>query len=77
MRLFHGSCASFPYFANELHRGVMYGKESNVRIEHNTGPNYLDFYLRGYTDYDILEYLNTLENIHDFYDFNLKPPSMR
>ena len=76
-RLFHGSCNSFPYFGNILNRGVMYGKASDVRIEHDTATNYLEYYLLGYTDYDILDHLNSLENIHDFYNFTEKPLSLR
>jgi PKD repeat protein len=76
-RLFHGSCGSFPYFGNILNRGVMYGKGGNVEIEHDTGTAYLEYYLLGYTDMDIVDRLNELENLHEFYNFTEKPPSMQ
>ena len=49
----------------------------DVVLEHYTETNYLELYLLGYTDYDILEYINNMEDIHEFYNFNEKPPSMR
>ncbi len=55
----------------------MFAKTKDVVIEHDTGVNYLEYYLLGYTDYDILEHVNSFENVHEFYNFNEKPPSMR
>ncbi len=76
-RMFHSACNSFQYFAEAFHRGVMFAKTKDVVVEHDTSVQYLEYYLRGYTDYDILAYINTIENIHEFYNFNEKPPSMR
>lgn len=76
-RLFHSSCKSLEHFGGTLHRGVMYAKRDNVKVEHDTAVPYLDYYLRGYTDKDILDHVNRYENIHEFFNFNEKPPSMR
>jgi len=76
-RLFHSSCKSLEYFGGTLNRGVMYGKRENVKVEHDTAVPYLEYYLRGYTDSDILNHVNKFENIHEFINFNEKPPSMR
>ncbi|MBE0536419.1 MAG: PKD domain-containing protein, partial [Phycisphaerae bacterium] len=76
-RMFHSACNSFQYFAEAFHRGVMFAKTKDVAVEHDTAVQYLDWYLRGYTDNDILAYINTIEDIHEFYNFNEKPPSMR
>jgi PKD repeat protein len=76
-RMFHGACNSFTYFAENFRRGIMYGKITDVKVEIYTGTYYLEYYLKGYSDQDILEYVNSIENNHEFYDFNLKPPSLR
>ena len=76
-RMFHGACNSFQYFTGTFHRGVMFAKTKDVVLEHDSAVNYLEYYLLGYTDYDILDHVNSFEDIHEFYNFNEKPPSMR
>jgi len=76
-RMYHSACNSFQYFTGTFHRGVMFSKTKDVVIEHDTAVNYLEYYLLGYTDYDILDHVNSFEDIHEFYNFNEKPPSMR
>ena len=76
-RMCHSACNSFQYFTGTFHRGVMFSKTKDVVIEHDTAVNYLEYYLLGYTDYDILDHINSFEDIHEFYNFNEKPPSMR
>jgi PKD repeat protein len=76
-RMFHSACNSFQYFTGTFHRGVMFAKTKDVSVEHDTCVQYLEAYLGGSTDYDILDYVNSIENIHEFYNFNEKPPSMR
>ena len=76
-RMYHSACNSFPYFAEAFNRGVMFAKTSDVKVEHDSAVPYLDYYLRGYTDRDILAYINTIEGNHEYYNFNEKPPSMR
>ncbi|HPD47145.1 MAG TPA: PKD domain-containing protein [Anaerohalosphaeraceae bacterium] len=76
-RMFHSACNSFQYFAEAFNRGVLFAKTKDVLVEHDTAVPYLEYYLRGYTDRDILAYINSIEDIHEFYNFNEKPPSMR
>jgi hypothetical protein len=76
-RLFHSSCKSLEHFGGVLHRGISYMKRADVTVEHDTAVPYLDYYLRGYTDKDILDHVNSYENIHEFLNFNEKPSSMR
>jgi len=76
-RLFDGSCNSFPYFAGTFHRGIMFAKTTDVETLLYTGVTYLEYYLKGYSDQDILTQVNAVENNHIYYNFNLKPPSMR
>ena len=49
-----------------LHRGVMYAKRDNVKVERYGGavPRLL---FAGYTDKDILDHVNRYENIHEFF----------
>ena len=74
-RLFHGSCASFTYWGTMFDRGIMYGKHGITEVENDTSANYLKWYLQGYSDEDICQRLNKIENIHSFYNFDEKPPS--
>jgi PKD repeat protein len=75
-RLFHSSCNSLPYFGQTFNRGVMYGKLNDVALEHDTAVNYLELYMEGHSDGYILEQLNKLEDIHVYYNFDEKPPSV-
>jgi len=75
-RMFHSSCNSMPYFGGVFNRGLMYGKTGDVRRTRDTAPDYLVYYLQGYTDEDILKYVNGLEDNHAFYNFSEKPPSV-
>ncbi|MBE0534350.1 MAG: PKD domain-containing protein [Phycisphaerae bacterium] len=76
-RMFHGSCNSIPYFGEVFSRGLMYGKIDDVSREHDTATNYLEYYLLGYCEQDILDHLNELEDVHAFYNFSEKPLSER
>lgn len=75
-RLYHGSCGSFMYFGTTFDRGLMYGKSGVTQVEHDTAVDYLEYYLKGYTDEEIVKRLNKIENIHHFYNFAEKPLSM-
>jgi PKD repeat protein len=75
-RLFHGSCNSLPYYGGVFNHGLMYGKMNDVVLEHDTAVDYLEYYLLGYADKDILDHINGLDDIHGFYNFSEKPPSM-
>ena len=75
--MFHGSCNSYQYFTETFRRGVLFANTKDVRTESYAGTLYLEYYLKGYSDKDILDHVNLFENIHEYYNFNLKPPSMR
>jgi PKD repeat protein len=76
-RIFHGSCNSYQYFAETFCKGVMFANTKDVRLESYGETFYLEYYLKGYSDIEILNYVNDIENIHEYYNFNLRPPSMR
>jgi PKD repeat protein len=74
-RMFWGTCNSDYYFIDVFHRGIMFYTVAN--IEHYTGVEYLEGYLKGLDDANILKLVNLVQPVHGYYDFNLKPPSMR
>jgi len=55
----------------------MFAKTTDVHVETYTATTYLEYYLKGYSDQEILQAVNAVENNHEYYNFNLKPPSMR
>jgi PKD repeat protein len=75
-RLFYLSCFSGKYFISTFHQGKMFYTKNNWRQGH-MGPFYIKMYLTGSSDLEILDFMNGKEDIYEFYDFNLKPPSMR
>ena len=74
-RMFYGSCNSCNYYVGTFHRGKMFCTVSDSEVY--TAQDYLRDYLNGYTDAQILIRLNRIQAIHEFFDFNLRPPSMR
>ncbi|MDO8302164.1 MAG: PKD domain-containing protein, partial [Sedimentisphaerales bacterium] len=73
-RLFLGTCTSGNYYMDTFHRGIMF--YTVATIEHYTGVQYLNSYLKGLSDDDILTQVNNVQPVHEYYNFNLKPPSM-
>jgi PKD repeat protein len=71
-RLFYGSCNSGPYYIGKLHRGIMYFTTDNQ--DSYNAHRYLRYYLMGYSDSEII---SRLPEYYQYYNFNLKPPSMR
>ena len=43
----------------------------------NTALDYFEYYLRGYTDEQLLSLVNSVQPIHHVVDFARVPPSMR
>ena len=74
-RLFYGSCNSCNYYVGTFHRGIMYCTVSDSEVY--TADDYLEAYLLGYSDTEILNLLNSIQPIHEYLDFNQPPPSMR
>jgi PKD repeat protein len=74
-RLFLGTCNSANYYLDTFHRGIVFFTTGD--IEHYTGIQYLEGYLRGLSDQDILTQVNNVQPVHEYYNFSLKPPSMR
>lgn len=74
-RIFYGGCNSSNYYVGAFNRGIFFfaRKDTNEIL----APEYLRRYLLGETDDQILARLNTIEPAYEYYDFNLKPPSMR
>ena len=75
-RLFYLGCYTGDYFIGTLHRGKMFYTSGNWRDMH-TGPGYLERYLSGASDEEILSWLNIPEEIYQFFDFTKRPPSLR
>jgi hypothetical protein len=77
-RLFFLACWSGEYFLGALHRGKTFFTHGDWRST-NTIPEYVKRYIRGDSDQEILNYLNSVDDndIYRFYDFDQKPPSMR
>jgi len=73
--MFYASCNSCNYYAGTFHRGIMYCTTSDSDLY--TAGTYLEGYLKGMSDANILRHLNTVQDIHEMINFNLKPPSMR
>jgi hypothetical protein len=77
-RMFYNTCFSGKYFIDSFHRGKMFYTTWNS--EGNIVPEYIQYYLRGYTDEQLLNWMNTTsetEDLYDYYDFTQRPPSMR
>ncbi len=74
-RMFYGGCNSSNYYVGAFNRGIFFfaRRDTNEIL----APEYLRRYLLGYTDDQILELLNAIEPAYEYYDFNLRPPSMR
>jgi PKD repeat protein len=74
-RMFYGSCNSCNYYVGTFHQGVMYCTTSDSDLY--TAIDYLKYYLQGWTDQQIVERLDRQQNIHEVFNFNLKPTSLR
>ena len=74
-RMFYGSCNSCQYYVGTFHRGNMFCTTGDS--DSYTALNYLEDYLLGYDDASILAHINSIQPIHEYFDFNLRPPSMR
>jgi len=74
-RMFYGSCNSCPYYAGTFQRGIFFCTTGDSNSY--TALNYLEYYLRGYTDEQLLAYVNSIQPIHHMLNFDLKPPSLR
>jgi hypothetical protein len=74
-RMFYGSCNSCSYYGGTFKRGVMFCTTGDS--DSYTALDYLEYYLKGYTDEQILSHINSIQPIHELINFNLKPPSLR
>jgi len=74
-RMFYGSCNSCSYYAGTFNRGVLFCTTGDSEVY--TAITYLDNYLLGDTDEQLLVRLNAVQPIHECLNFNLPPPSMR
>lgn len=74
-RLYYSSCNSCNYYAGTFHRGIMFCTTGDSVVY--TADDYLEAYLLGYTDEEILVLMNSIQPIHEYLDFNQPPPSMR
>ena len=74
-RMFWGTCTVDTYFLDTFHRGIVF--YTNASIYKYNGVKYLELYLKGYSDQHILTEINRIEPIHEYYNFNLRPPSQR
>ncbi len=74
-RMFYGSCNSCPYYAGTFNRGIFFCTTGDS--DSYTALDYLEYYLRGYNDEQLLSIVNSRQPIHHMLDFNRMPPSMR
>jgi PKD repeat protein len=74
-RMFYGSCNSCSYYGETFQRGIMFCTTGDS--DSYTALDYLEGYLKGYTDEQLLTRVNSLQPIHELLNFNLKPPSLR
>ncbi|MBW2021711.1 MAG: PKD domain-containing protein [Deltaproteobacteria bacterium] len=73
-RIFYGGCNSSNYYVGTFNKGIMFFTVANM--EDILADVYLEHYLLGDTDDEILAALNDIEPIFEYYNFNLKPPSI-
>lgn len=76
-RMFYSSCFSGRYFLGKFHRGQMFFTLQHTGGWDNPVPEYLERYLLGQSDQEILAWIKAEVPIYDFYDFDQIPPSMR
>ena len=74
-RMFYGSCNSCSYYVGTFHRGKMFCTTADLHLY--TEVDYLEMYLKGYSDEQILFAINSIVPLHEFIDFTIPPPSMR
>ena len=74
-RLFYGTCNSSSYYLDVLQHGLVFC--TNGDTYHYAGITYLEDYLKGYSDADILADINKIDNVFEIIDFSKKPPSLR
>ena len=74
-RMFYGSCNSCSYYGETFQRGVMFCTTGDS--DSYTALDYLEYYLKGNTDEQLLSRVNSIQPIHELINFNLKPPSLR
>jgi len=74
-RMFYCTCNSANYYVGTFHRGIMFATTGDSEVY--TAIDYLEYYLLGYSDEQILAGLNAIQPIHEYFDFNQLPPSMR
>ena len=73
-RIFYGGCNSSNYYVGTFNKGIMFFTVADM--EDILADVYLEHYLLGETDDEILATLNDIEPIFEYYNFNLKPPSI-
>ena len=74
-RMFYGGCNASAYYVETFSRGIFFFTKQDESFV--LGPEYLKRYLLGNSDDQILNRLNSISPIYEYYNFNLKPPSMR
>ena len=74
-RMFYGSCNSCSYYAGTFQRGIFYCTSGDS--DSYTALDYFEYYLKGYSDQQLLSLVNSIQPIHHMLDFNRLPPSMR
>ena len=73
-RIFLNSCFTGKYFLDTFHRGPTFYTVANSGGSFPIA-DYLRLYLEGASDQEILTHINSLDNIFDYYNFDLQPPS--
>jgi hypothetical protein len=72
-RIFLNSCFTGKYFFDKFHRGPTFYTFANSGGSFPVA-DYLRLYLEGASDREILTHINSLDNIFDYYNFDLPPP---
>jgi len=74
-RMFYGSCNTAQYYVGAFHRGIVFATTGDYKA--HIAVNYLEDYLKEVRDEDILKHVNSLQPIFEYFNFDLKPSSMR
>jgi len=74
-RMFYGSCNTANYYVGTFHRGIMFATTGDY--SNHIAIDYLEDYLKGLSDEEILTHVNSIQPIFEYFNFNLRPPSMR
>ncbi|MEZ4526985.1 MAG: PKD domain-containing protein [Desulfobacterales bacterium] len=75
-RMFYNSCNSCNYYVGTFHRGKLFCSVQDADAP-EASVTYVENYLKGWSDSQLLIHLNYYQPIFEFIDFTKLPPSLR